>query len=139
MSRSGYSDSCDGWDLIRWRGAVAQATRGVRGQQFLKELLAALDAMPEKRLIANHLEVQEVGVCAIGCLGKAKSIDMANLDPEEPEQVAKAFGIASALVQEIVYHNDECGSWDGSETPEQRWQRMRNWVSEQILTPTALP
>ena len=22
MSRSGYSDDCDQWDLIRWRGAV---------------------------------------------------------------------------------------------------------------------
>lgn len=23
MGRSGYHDGCEGWDLIRWRGAVA--------------------------------------------------------------------------------------------------------------------
>jgi hypothetical protein len=46
MSRSGYSDDHSEWDLIRWRGAVASAIRGKRGQAFLRELLVALDAMP---------------------------------------------------------------------------------------------
>lgn len=57
MSRSGYSDDYDGdnWDLIRWRGAVTSAIRGKRGQAFLREALAALDAMPEKQLIAGDL------------------------------------------------------------------------------------
>lgn len=55
MSRSGYTEDCDGWDLIRWRGAVASAIRGKRGQAFLREALAALDAMPEKQLISHDL------------------------------------------------------------------------------------
>jgi hypothetical protein len=41
MSRSGYSDDCDGWALIRWRGAVNSAIKGRRGQQALREIVAA--------------------------------------------------------------------------------------------------
>ncbi|KGC50992.1 hypothetical protein DO66_5867 [Burkholderia pseudomallei] len=36
MSRSGYSDDCGGWSLIRWRGAVNSAIKGARGQKFLR-------------------------------------------------------------------------------------------------------
>lgn len=35
MSRSGYTDDCDGWQLIMYRGAVASAIRGARGQRLL--------------------------------------------------------------------------------------------------------
>ena len=57
MSRSDYnSDNYSEWSLIRWRGAVASATRGKRGQSFLRDLLASLDAMPVKRLISDELE-----------------------------------------------------------------------------------
>jgi hypothetical protein len=56
MSRSGYYDDCDDWLAHgRWRARVASATRGKRGQKFLRDLLAALDAMPVKRLITEHL------------------------------------------------------------------------------------
>src|SRR6185295_11408998 len=81
LSRSGYSDDGERWDLIRYRGAVASAIRGARGQTFLKEILAALDAMPEKKLIANELE-EDGQVCALGALGKARGLDMAGIDPE---------------------------------------------------------
>jgi hypothetical protein len=91
-------------------------------------LLAALDAMPDKSLIANELE-EDGGVCAIGSLGKARGVDMSKLDPEEPEAVAAAFDIATCLAQEVVYMNDEV-NWH--ETPGQRWERMRAWVVKQI-------
>jgi hypothetical protein len=133
MSRSGYSDDCENLEL--WRGAVDRAIQGKRGQAFLKDLLAALDAMPEKALIADALEC-EGKVCAIGALGKARGIDMSRIDPEESKTVAKTFGIAPALAKEIVYENDEGYAYWGTgkpETPEQRWQRMRNWVAKQIV------
>ena len=138
MSRSGYSEDLDNWDLIRWRGRVASATRGKRGQQFFRDLLEALDAMPEKRLIREELQTEN-GVCAIGSLGVRRGIDMSNLDPEEPEQVGEAFGIAACLAQEVVYMNDEAerlvkgadGKWR-RETPDELWTRMREWVQEQI-------
>ncbi len=130
MSRSGYTDGydMDHWQLIRWRGAVASATKGARGQRLFKELLEALDAMPEKRLIRDSLNCEE-GVCVLGALALKKGIDVSVIDPEDSETVAKTFDVATALAQEIVFLNDECGN---RESPEQRWTRMRTWVTHQI-------
>ena len=129
MSRSGYVDDCDEWALIRWRGAVASAIRGKRGQALLREMLVALDAMPEKELISDEL-IQDGDVCALGVVGIARGLDMAKVDPEEYEQVANLFGISEALVREIEAENDD-GAFYG-ETPEQRWARMRKWVVSKI-------
>ncbi len=128
MSRSGYSDDLDDWAMIKWRGMVASAIRGKRGQQFLRDLVGALDAMPVKELITGELE-QEGQVCAIGALGIARGIDMSKIDPEDPPQVAGAFNIAECLAQEVVFENDEQCS---HETPEQRWKSMRGWVASKI-------
>lgn len=137
MSRSGYSDDYDGnnWDLIRWRGAVVSAIRGARGQAFLKEMLSALDAMPEKKLIAHELEAKGE-VCAIGAVGARRGVDMSKLDPENREGVAHVFDISEALAAEIVYENDEGVYWSDKETPERRFARMRAWVEKQIVAPT---
>jgi hypothetical protein len=82
MSRAQYSEDIDGWELIRWRGAVAKAIKGKRGQAFLREMLIALDALPDKRLIARELE-KDGEVCAIGSVGKARGIDLSTVDPED--------------------------------------------------------
>jgi hypothetical protein len=134
MSRSGYTDDCDDqWAMICWRGAVASATRGKRGQSMLKELLAALDAMPDKRLVADTLEA-DGQYCTLGVLGAARGLDMTSIDPEDSYHVAKEFGIAEALAQEIVFMNDEAfGYRQEKETPERRWERMRAWVADQII------
>ena len=135
MSRSGYSEDGDNWQLICWRGAVTSATKGKRGQAFLKELLVALEAMPVKELIAEELEFNGQ-FCALGVIGKARGIDMSKIEPDEPCQVSKEFNIAKALAQEVVYMNDEALDWMLSskpETPEQRWSRMREWVLNQII------
>ena len=129
MSRSGYNDDCGGWDLIRWRGAVNSALKGKRGQALLAELRDALDAMPDKRLIADSLQA-EGEFCTIGVLGAKRGLDMAVLDPDDREAVGEAFGISPAMASEIVFMNDE-GSWQ-TETPEQRWVRMRKWVDSNI-------
>lgn len=129
MSRSGYVDDFDDyWELIRWRGAVKSAIRGRRGQAFLRELLAAMDSLPERRLVAHELE-KEGAVCAIGAVGKARGIDMSALDPEDIDTVAATFGISNALAKEIVYMNDEFkwGEDDG-----ERFRRMRQWIESEI-------
>lgn len=134
MSRSGYND--DGDNIAMWRGQVASAIRGKRGQAFLTELVEALDALPEKKLIINDLYA-EGSVCAIGSVGLKRGVDMAPLDPYEPEEIAKVFGIAHQLVQEIEYENDE-RQWryeegkSRKETPEERWQRMRDWALSNV-------
>jgi hypothetical protein len=133
MSRSGYDDGDDGnnWGMICWRGAVNSAIKGARGQSFLKEMLTALDAMPEKKLIAHDLEAKGE-VCAIGAVGIKRGVDMSKLDPEDRENVAHAFGIAPALAAEIVYMNDEWAGYWSREAPEARFARMREWVASQI-------
>lgn len=137
MSRSGYSDDCDGWGLIRWRGAVSSAIRGARGQKFLRELLATLDEMPEKRLLAVTVNTSD-GVCTLGAVTRARGIDTSDLDSLDPYDdygdsgtaLASRVGIASAMAKEIVYLNDEGGFYN--ETPERRYERMRRWVIENI-------
>jgi hypothetical protein len=139
MSRSGYIDECDGWDLIRWRGAVAQAIRGHRGQAFLRDLLAALEAMPDKRLVANSFSTEGGAYCTLGVIGAARGVELPDIDGMDPDDIdpfevrheaASALNIADALAAEIMFENDE-GSWH-NETPEQRWERMHKWVSKQI-------
>lgn len=133
MSRSGYSEDCQGWALICWRGAVESAIRGKRGQAFLEEMLYAMAVLPERKLIFHDLESDDGAVCAIGAVGRARGIDMKVLDPEDRDAVAKAFGIAPALAAEIVYMNDEA-NWR-SETPEERFARMRKWIEDQLFEP----
>lgn len=131
MSRSGYSDDCDGWALIRWRGAVESAIRGRRGQAFLRELLAALDALPEKRLVHEHMQDAVTGeFCALGAVGAARGMNVQALEDVDREDIAQHFGIATALAAEIMFMNDEV--WNGNRIPEQRWFYVRSWVAAQL-------
>ena len=133
MSRSGYTEDGDDWATIRWRGAVASALRGKRGQAFLREALAALDALPVHELITNDL-VAEGSFCTLGAVGRARQTDMATVDPEDHDSVAALFSIPHALACEIMFENDEAG-WD--ETPARRWKRMRAWIARHIREPKA--
>jgi hypothetical protein len=135
MSRSGYTYEYDGAALNLWRGAVESAIKGKRGQRLLRELAAAMDAMPEKVLIADELVDAEGSVCALGAVGKLRGMDMTKVDPHYREQVAQVFDIAPALAAEIAFVNDEEADWIPpfkGETPAQRWERMREWVESNI-------
>jgi hypothetical protein len=147
VSRSGYTeDQDDQWQFIRWRGAVKSALRGKRGQAFLREMAEAMDALPQKRLVAMELETAGE-VCAIGSVGRQRGIDMSKLDPEDYSTVAGTFGIAECLAQEIVYMNDEYWYWSTDDkgyinkdesgqhlyiTPEERFAKMRTWIEGNI-------
>lgn len=131
MSRSGYSDECGGWDLIRWRGAVASGMRGKRGQQLLQELADAMDAMPVKELIAEELQIDNQ-FCALGVVGHARKIDMNEVDIYNRDAVGRMFNISPAMAAEIAYMNDEFSH----ETPAARWARMRSWVSDNLKPTT---
>ena len=129
MSRSGYSEDCEGLNL--WRGAVRSAINGKRGQAFLKELAAAMDAMPKKELIREELINYESGACCtIGVVCKSRGIQTDKIDAHDPTSVGKAVGIAMAMAAEIEYLNDEYGE---HQTPQERWVRMRKWVGENLL------
>lgn len=137
MSRSGYTedyDCDDDWSLAMYRGQVASATRGKRGQALLKDILLGMNGMPVKRLVADDLERRDGSVCAIGAAGKLRGVDMSNIDPEDVETVAGKFNVADCLAREIVWENDENSGWR-KETPEARFIRMRKWVRSQIKDP----
>lgn len=128
MSRSGYCDDMDDtWAHICWRGAVASAIKGNRGQAFLVELAGLMDAMPDKRLVAGVLEA-DGQFCTLGVVAAARGVTVNDL--EDAEEAAQKLGIATSMAREIVFMNDEA-SW-GVETPERRWARMREWITEQI-------
>ncbi|RQZ17269.1 hypothetical protein DIE15_12415 [Burkholderia sp. Bp9031] len=162
MSRSGYTDEDEDGTLGLWRGAVHRAISGKRGQAALRELAAALDAMPVKSLAAESLVNEDGQFCTLGALGHARGLDMGPIDPDDWDAVAVAFNIAPAMVREIVYENDEglypfepitfvlCGpvrpwypEWGQhvfrkyERIPEdrlgaKRWQRMRDWVQSNL-------
>lgn len=129
MSRSGYSEDYEFLEL--YRANVDRALKGKRGQKFLKALLLALDALPAKRLISEQLVDDYGEVCAIGALCKMRGIDTSKIDYYDPGEVAKAVGVPWCLAAETEYIND-----DITETPEQRWQRVRTWVASQITEST---
>lgn len=143
MGRAGYTDDMDDdlWMYIRWRGAVKAALRGKRGQLFLREMLAALDALSAPRLIKDNLVDKNMGYCAIGAVGLARGCNLMDMDClsvlEDNEGTAKLFGIAEAMVREIEFINDECDEpWTHpgrhEDTPEERFIRVRRWVVSQI-------
>jgi hypothetical protein len=95
-------------------------------------LLKALDEMPEKRLIRDELIDTGGGVCLLGAGGKAMGFaDLDKIDPEDHETLAQRFNVAACLIQEIEYMNDE-EPYGREETPEQRYSRVREWLTKQI-------
>lgn len=136
MSRSGYTDDNDDpLALGRWRAIIVSATRGRRGQAFFHSLADALDAMPDKRLVANELEDEETGgVCTLGALAKQNGVSLDPDDTYDYEKLGATFNIANQLAQETMWMNDEAGPRRG-ETPEERWTRVRKWVASQIKPP----
>jgi len=166
MSRSGYSDDYGDDDplaLGRYRAQVMSAIRGKRGQALLRELLVALDAMPDKCLVAGELEA-DGQFCALGVVGQARGINLASIDTYDVESLGTKFNIAEQLAREIMWVNDEhvsdhrwveieiCGpvrqrhpDWGrhrqtvrvpNEHAGEERWQTVRKWVASHIKAPS---
>lgn len=163
MSRSGYTDDAE--NVAMWRGQVSNAIRGKRGQKLLRDLVTALDAMPEKKLFQGHLVHPEGGVCALGAVGQARGVNMQQFERfidkdgycDDPTSLAEQLGskldAAYQLIQEIQYLNDEWfdRAYDVPNpdqrpgqpqflrrdlTPEERWQGMRDWAVSKLKDPS---
>lgn len=162
MSRSGYTDDCDdNLAFGRWRGAVKSAIEGNRGQALLVDLLAALDAMPDKRLHSGNFATADGEFCTLGVLGAQRGTKMDDLGDAEDgcdtSLVGQRFGIAPAMAAEIMDLNDEhvddfkwievevcgppryprdshfqCVRVINESAASDRWQYMRNWVAKNI-------
>lgn len=141
MGRSGYIDDWDP-EMNLYRGAVEQALYGNRGQAFLRELIAALDAMPVKELIQGDLvQTDEQGkpcYCALGAVYAARGTSLegiASVDVYDWETLASELNIAESMAREIMWWNDEGGAFilkGGENTDANRWKRMRDWAEGQL-------
>lgn len=142
----GCESECRLWilDQANQRRALA----GKRGQKVLRELEAALLAMPERRLVNGVLCDAETGeVCALGQLAVHR-MERGGLPHElAVKEVAewegddgnawstsywvgkRRLGLAQPLATAVQYQNDEVRSAD---TPEQRWEHLLAWVRSQI-------
>lgn len=137
MARSGYSDDCENIEL--YRGAVRRALRGRRGQRALRDLLAALDSMTVRELGSGTFQ-RGTCPCTLGVLALHRGVDVDDLEPSEygpddygvvdRDDVGERFDVAPSMAAEVMYMNDEA-CWH-SETPEERWTRMRGWVASNI-------
>ncbi len=138
MSRSNYTCDNDIWAQLKWRGMVASAIRGNRGQRMLRELADALDAMPSKRLIQHDLVTRAGECCTLGAVFQARG--RANTQEELHEdnaRIANELNVSECLVQEVEFLNDDAPFID--ETPEARWTRMRAWVGRKLAKGKAVP
>jgi hypothetical protein len=139
MSRSGYSDDCDDYGQANlYRYAVTRGLAGPRGQGLLREMVAALDAMPVRELAAEVF-VNGDTMCAMGAVARARGVPahaLAQLDEHDPDSVGTLLGIPESLAREIAYENDEAIGGDESD----RWHHMRSWAAANIVerkpTPT---
>lgn len=136
--RDGYSEDLDQWAMIRWRGAVNAAINGKRGQALLKEMEAALLALPKKELCCGFVDPEKGQVCALGAVALKRKLDKGleftaaidEMAKEFPEgtmanEVNEEFGIAEAMAQEITYINDESRRDD-------RYKEVLEWVRSKI-------
>jgi hypothetical protein len=135
MSRAGITDDPTPEQWRMWglhQQALDLAIAGKRGQTFFRDLIAALDAMPVKRLASSVFVGERGECCAMGAVALHRRLAPAEIaalayddsgdEPMDRGAVAEALDIAPSLATDVAYENDE-GAW--SETDEQRWQRMR--------------
>lgn len=166
MSRIEEGDCDDTESFLRacaFEGNAKRALKGRKGQAVLKELLAALEALPTKRLISGVFADLEIpageapiydrvqgDVCTMGCLlvhrkmtkqyrprGQAllEAVNEVTCHPDDGgseaiRQAAEALDLVYPLAYELAYQNDEEGAH--SETPEERYERVLEWVKSKI-------
>jgi hypothetical protein len=156
VSRINYSDEEDFPGQFNiWQANCRRSIRGKRGQAELRELEAALVALPSKRLIHGALEDNDGDVCAIAAYGRHKGIDLSKFDPEyNSDEVGIAGGMPRLVAWKVVELNDVeldtvwevahgpiqngHGHYKGGialirdMTPEERYERVLTWVRAQL-------
>lgn len=168
--RINYSDEEEApGQFALWQANCNRSLQGKKGQVALRELEAALLALPEKRLIADKMVDADGEVCAIGALAKHKGRDLLaepHLGPDdefdgegEMEEIGVELGMPRLVAWKVVCKNDVDFSdselvvfegpyrWPAERpnayvpiTPERRYQKMLAWVQRQLQVPnTAKP
>lgn len=122
-----------------WQANCRRSLLGAKGQAALRELEAALLALPSKRLIRNDLD-DGADVCAIGALVRFKQITPQADAEFEMEDVGIECGMPRLVAWKVVELNDVELDYrwllgrSVEITPEDRYQRVLEWVQELIRT-----
>ena len=120
---------------------LAAAIRSKRGQKLLRDLLGALDAMPEKLLIASDFVWPDGKCCALGALGLTRGMDSEYMQSMGVDclvdfsKAARAFAAPPSLIEWIMRENDlgmGAQRMNRSEAQKQRWIYMRALVASKI-------
>ncbi len=154
--RINYSDEEDyPGQYALWDANCRRSLKGRKGQAELRELEAALLALPAKQLIKDTLDDDDGGVCAIACYAKYKGLDLKKFDREdESDEVGIAAGMPPLVAWTVVELNDiimdvvwevadgPLNRWDATYkggiplvrdmTPEERYERVLVWVRGQL-------
>lgn len=145
MSRSSYSDDYGDdfpGQINLYRANVERSIRSKDGQARLRELKAALEALPTKALEAEIFAEgtrEQPRVCALGAWALHRSggdIEAAHAmvpldgDDHDTYEALKDYGWPRLVVMEAIYENDE-GTWN-IQTPEQRYAYMMRWLDANL-------
>ena len=137
MSRLRYydDDDCSTSEEGLRRGWLQSAIRGQRGQRFLRELVAALDALPTPELSSGALEDAKTGCCcAFGAVRRLRGPENVGIwfHPEEedmtPDNLAEPFGVSNTLAWAVVQVNEDMSEDNTEQARRRRWAEVRSWA-----------
>lgn len=135
MTRLYYDDEPSPQEEGLIAGALRSAIRGKRGQRFLRDLIAALDALPSKELSAGALEDEQTGCCcAFGAVRRWRGAAAVPLwfDPMEedlsPSHLAEPFNVSETLAWAVVAANESCFSGNAEPERRRRWEEVKRWA-----------
>lgn len=136
MSRLLYNDDdCSPSEEGLQKGWFLSTIRGQRGQRFLRELVAALDALPTPELSSGALEDAKTGCCcAFGAVRRLRGPENVKLwfHPEEedmtPNHLAEPFGVSQTLAWAVVQANEDMNESNAEQARRHRWAEVRAWA-----------
>jgi hypothetical protein len=144
MSRLYYDDDWDYNVEGLQQGWLRSAIQGKRGQSFLRELVAALDALPTPELSCGALEDAQTGCCcAFGAVRRLRGAENVRLgfhaEEEDitPTYLAEPFGVSETLAWAVVQANEEMHESNTELARRRRWADVRNWAMRNLLPPPA--
>lgn len=155
MSETRYFDGgdCEPMPYELWQHNLEAALGGKRGQQALRDLKAALLALPERKLIRGALcQVNPNGppaFCAVGAYVYRKRVlageqpeaviqDLLNHDPSDTDTATagKRAGLVWTLAWELGFMNDDRFA---DRTDEQRFEEFMEWIDLMIAPRDPVP
>lgn len=152
MSRVSYDNdyNYDPLAAARWDRNSRAVFVSKRGQAILRDLEAALLALPEKRLVEDtfwdtefieEAESVRLNACVLGAYARYKGLkatELSGLNPfwDEPidanetaDAISQMTPMTFTMAWNLVEQNDE---YFGNYTPEQRYDAMLDWIRSHL-------